>query len=361
MGLHRWPLHYRHAPFPNMSSTLRHLPEQKAQVLLALIDLLDQVPSSCTPHHSGGTAAMMTWHILGAGSLATLWAVRLYRSGQPVQLVLRHAGRLAAYHQAGGLRLEEGTPSPPYPIPAGCPDSPQPIQRLLLACKAYDAEAAMASLAPRLAAGASILLLQNGLGSQQTLARQYPALRLLEVSSTEGAWRRADFQVVRAGTGQNWIGPLQPGPAPDWLADLQQAGIPIQWTSGILERLWRKLALNCLINPLTVIHDCPNGALRQWPEQLQALGDELVRLLQAADQPAAAEGLLETAWQVIDATAGNYSSMLQDVRQRRRTEQAWLLGYALQQAQALRLECPRLVQLQQQLLQRLQVLDLPLN
>lgn len=36
-----------------------------------------------------------TWHILGAGSLGTLWATRLARAGLPVRLILRmrHAYR----------------------------------------------------------------------------------------------------------------------------------------------------------------------------------------------------------------------------------------------------------------------------
>ena len=32
------------------------------------------------------------WHILGAGSLGTLWAARLARAGLPVRLILRDAG-----------------------------------------------------------------------------------------------------------------------------------------------------------------------------------------------------------------------------------------------------------------------------
>ncbi|RMR32543.1 hypothetical protein ALP91_04752, partial [Pseudomonas savastanoi pv. glycinea] len=40
----------------------------------------------------------VTWHVLGAGSLGTLWAARLARAGLPVRLILRNAERLAAYN-----------------------------------------------------------------------------------------------------------------------------------------------------------------------------------------------------------------------------------------------------------------------
>ncbi|WP_329606316.1 2-dehydropantoate 2-reductase N-terminal domain-containing protein, partial [Pseudomonas syringae] len=44
----------------------------------------------------------MIWHVLGAGSLGSLWAARLSRAGLPVRLILRDADRLAAYHAKGG-------------------------------------------------------------------------------------------------------------------------------------------------------------------------------------------------------------------------------------------------------------------
>ncbi|MCW5265364.1 2-dehydropantoate 2-reductase N-terminal domain-containing protein, partial [Pseudomonas aeruginosa] len=112
----------------------------------------------------------MTWHILGAGSLGSLWAARLGRAGLPVRLILRDRQRLRRYQQAGGLNLVEDGQASLYPIAAETPDGGQPIQRLLLACKAYDAEEAASSVAHRLAGNAELLLLQNGLGSQQAVA-----------------------------------------------------------------------------------------------------------------------------------------------------------------------------------------------
>ena len=47
----------------------------------------------------------MSWHVLGVGSLGSLWATRLFRAGVPLQLILRSPQRLAAYRQAGGLTL----------------------------------------------------------------------------------------------------------------------------------------------------------------------------------------------------------------------------------------------------------------
>ncbi|MGB4074317.1 putative 2-dehydropantoate 2-reductase [Pseudomonas sp.] len=299
------------------------------------------------------------WHILGAGSLGSLWATRLARADIPVQLILRDPARLHSYQQAGGLTLIEQGQTQRYPIPAQTLDHPEPIQRLLLACKAYDAQAAVARLAPRLAAGAEILLLQNGLGSQDQVARQVPQARCIFASSTEGAFRPADFQVVFAGHGHTWLGDPHNLHAPAWLKDLHQAGIVHDWSLDILSRLWRKLALNCAINPLTVLYDCRNGGLREHPAEIASLSAELSELLCAGGHSAAAEDLHGEVQRVIQATAANYSSMHQDVSQGRRTEIAYLLGYACTSAQRHQLVLPHLQALHGRLLAHLHARGLP--
>lgn len=301
----------------------------------------------------------MTWHILGVGSLGTLWATRLARAGHPVTLLLRSSQRLTEYRAAGGLTLVEAGHSQHIALPAQGLDDPQPISRLLLACKAYDALPAIQALAPRLAAGAELILLQNGLGSQDAVAAQSPQARCIRASSTEGAYRDGDFRVVFAGQGQTWLGDPDNTTPPTWLGELASAGIPHQWTPTIQARLWRKLALNCAINPLTVLLDCRNGELVEHATDVVGLCAELDTLLRAQGYPEAAQGLHEEVLKVIQATAANYSSMHQDVAGGRRTEIAYLLGYACVAAQRLGLDVPRLSDLQQRLLGHLRARGLP--
>ncbi|MBK5007394.1 putative 2-dehydropantoate 2-reductase [Pseudomonas sp. S32] len=302
-----------------------------------------------------------TWHILGAGSLGSLWACRLARAGTAVRLVLRDGQRLRSYQLAGGLTLAEQDQTRCYAIPGETADAAGPIHRLLVACKAYDAASAVASVAARLAPGADVVLLQNGLGSQDEVAEQVPHARCISASSTEGAFREKDWQVRFAGQGFNWLGdPGNPVPA-TWFEDVQRAGIPAEWTPDILPRLWRKLALNCAINPLTVLYGCNNGGLLGHLEEVDALCTELQQLLHRCGQPQAALGLGEDVQRVILATAANYSSMYQDVQAGRRTEVHYLLGHACRAASRHGLALPLLEHLQQRLVDNLRARGLPCN
>ncbi|TWI58490.1 2-dehydropantoate 2-reductase [Pseudomonas duriflava] len=304
----------------------------------------------------------MSWHILGAGSLGGLWGARLFRAGIPVRLIFRDRVRLAQYRQVGGLRLREGDDTSLYPLAAETAQDAVPIRRLLLACKAYDAEEAIASIAPRLASGADVILLQNGMGSQDAVSARIPRARTILASSTEGAFRDDTFSVVHAGQGHTWLGdPTHPGEPPAWLNELSEAGIPAQWTDDILGQLWRKLAINCAINPLTVLYDCRNGELNAHTAEIQSVCEELCELLRHTGQTEKASGLYEAVLAIIDATAANTSSMLQDVRSGRRTEIRFLLGHALEEAHRHSLKLARLESLHIRLSEQLATRGLPID
>ncbi|GLC35960.1 hypothetical protein PLESTB_000523700 [Pleodorina starrii] len=132
---------------------------------------------------------------------------------------------------------------------------------------------------------------------------------------------------------------------------------------GLLRELLAKLAANCAINPLTALLGCLNGALAEDPHARRLMGQvcrELTAVFgpaaflpDSAQQgvltgPAAAQGeelrqvgtqsfseagaeraLLEWVLGVATATAGNRSSMLQDVVSGRPTEADYLSGWVL--------------------------------
>jgi 2-dehydropantoate 2-reductase len=316
-------------------------------------------------------------HIVGAGAMGLLLGakLRVRYPEYPVTLLRRRKAAANVGSSLLNVTLCEGISTVCVPVPAEyIDDDSTTIKHLVVTTKAGDAAAAVQSLLPRLAPSSQILVLCNGaMGVRQEI--KVPASVRLGIIS-HGAYRCPDdpWQVVHAGQGeiliqedQAWNGVIE-----DWNA----AGLSCRSVVNISPLLWRKLAVNCVINPLTAWCQCPNGALltmdnedaamqlleriQSWwsGNSMQAPPTYLSELMARACQEVAAvaagaakeEGLvndtltaaalLDQVHHVIMATAHNRSSMWQDLLSGRRTEVDYLNGYLVQQAQRYQLSCP---------------------
>lgn len=303
-------------------------------------------------------------YILGAGSLGLLWAGRCARAGLDCRLLLRTPQALRQWQADGdSLLLEQGADTTALQVTAELPtSSAAPIRRLIVSTKAWAVAEALETLAHRLQPDSQLILLQNGLGSQQAVSQRFPDQRVLYASVTDGAWKRAANHVVWAGIGQTLLGEPRPGAAPAWLEALTRAGIAWEWTPDILPVLWVKLAINCAINPITALHDCPNGEVPDHAgAQLPALLADLQVLLASQGVGMTLAALTERITGVIRATAANSSSMRQDVHAGRRTEIDFILGHACRTARQAGVATPALDALYRQLQVHLARLGLPQN
>ena len=306
-------------------------------------------PESATTSTDHNNAT--TWYVLGAGAMGCLWACAL--AGQhPVRLIRRQSASPAPY--PGYVRQADergGVVDTTMPALFAAGLAPGAVSRLLLCCKAQDAEPALQSVSHALRPDTVIVLLQNGREFQQTLTDARPPGTVFCLSTSAGAWLREPFVITPAGRGQSWLGHLdRQSPqqsdqrAQTLLAELPAAQMNIQFEPQMSQRLWQKLAVNCAINALTVIHDCRNGELLSRPEalaQLQALCHEISDLYTRLPETPALPDLFATAKAVAQGTADNVSSTLQDIRRGKTTEIEHLNGYLMRLAQRDRLPCPR--------------------
>lgn len=286
---------------------------------------------------------MRHWHILGVGAIGGLFASLLQDAGTPCTLLLREGDPDLA-DGSSCINLRRGEQLRSYRFDASAATDAGPISHLLVCTKAQDIVAAIASVAHRLAPGTVLVLLANGLGYQQQVRARWPELDYFSGSTTEGVFREGRRAICHAGHGSTLLG--QPGraTAPDWFDAWRALPSPCDWSQDIDTVLWRKLAINCAINPLTALHRCPNGELAQRPE-LAALVRELCAEIRAigmaAGQERAVQDLQAQVMAVIGATASNRSSMLQDVLAGRETEIDYLTGYLLSRAHEHGIEAPR--------------------
>lgn len=294
-----------------------------------------------TPSPTPPSGADAPWHVLGAGAIGGLWAIRLAARGLPVVLL----GHDDVCDRT--LVLEDGGVRREHTFPQRRPGATGPVQRLLVATKAPATTTALAPLLPDLLPGATVLLLQNGMGGDMALRALRPDLHVLVAITTDGVFRPARDHLVLAGQGDTWLGATDS--ADQALAASVAEALGMAFAPDIQARRWRKLALNCAINPLTALLRCRNGELLERPEALATMREtcaEVAAVMRAEGLAADDDALFADACAVAHATAANLSSMRIDADAGRRTEIAFLNGFVTARGRALGIPTPTNARLQ---------------
>jgi len=176
--------------------------------------------------------------------------------------------------------------------------------------------------------GAFVLSLQNGVGNLEAMRRALPGHERVIIGTTaQGSNVVAAGHVLRTGAGPTEIGDPRPQPRLDELEEIaaafNAAQIPMTVAADVMPSVWAKLAANAAINPLTALTGLRNGDLPGAPGLraiYAAIVGELVEVMDALGLGRIKDDYLAYAEFVMEVTATSYSSMLQDVRNRRRTE-----------------------------------------
>ncbi|WP_438862626.1 ketopantoate reductase family protein [Neptunicella sp.] len=224
---------------------------------------------------------------------------------------------------------------------------------LVLPLKAYHILSCLQQL--DVPANVTILLLHNGMGTIEQVKRHFAHNPIIAGITSYAAFKPANHSVIETGQGTTQLGWIS---HPD--ADIQSAiqslfnqilG-PCQWQDNIQLALWNKLAINAAINPLTAIHNIPNGKLQdpQFSPTISAICQEVAAVMNKTGLCQTSDNLRQQIDRVIAATADNFSSMNRDIVEGRPTEIDYINGYIVQQAEKLAINIPVIKQLMEQLL-----------
>lgn len=266
--------------------------------------------------------------VLGCGALGQLWLTALCKQGHEVQGWLR----IPQPYCSVNLVEEDGTIFNES-LTANDPDFLARSDLLLVTLKAWQVSDAVKGLVSSLSPTTPVLLLHNGMGTVEEL-KSLPNPLLM--GTTTHAARRDGNVIIHVASGITHIGPARAQDGEfSYLADTLQMALPdVAWHNTIRPALWRKLAVNCVINPLTALRNCKNGDLRDVPEEIEKIAREVAAVIEREGHHISADELIVYVHQVIESTAENISSMLQDVRAMRHTECDYITGYLLRRARA---------------------------
>ena len=202
-----------------------------------------------------------------------------------------------------------------------------------------------ATLRDHAAADSLVIGLQNGIRHLPLFQQQRPGRFAIGVTA-QGATLVAPGHTRHGGNGMTCLGFPDTASDPAPLQRTAEIFCRCQLNSvvekDIIQRLWHKLIINCGINGLTVLYDCPNGELLKQPERQK----RLAQLVNEAAAVARAQGItisgdpVARTMDVCRATANNISSMLQDIRANRQTEIMAINGALVEIAQHAKIDVP---------------------
>ncbi|NIK75881.1 2-dehydropantoate 2-reductase [Paenibacillus castaneae] len=313
----------------------------------------------------------MQFDIVGGGSIGLLYGARLAEAGAKVTIWTRSQEQ-AAVLQEQGIRLRDMDSANERLIKVNSlwsglaveePVHPSSIEGettrwVLLTVKQTDLtdelmrQLEWISKGSTSEAAAAIICLQNGIGHLERIQSWLPNMLLLAAVTTEGAKRIDLCSVQHTGNGELWLGEWAENERnPDDSFDiaqkmlisiLQSAGFTTFLSNNMKNRIFNKLLINAVINPLTAIFDVTNGQLPNHPSRerlMRELYVETERVLLKAGLTLEKDGWQQII-EVCKHTCANVSSMLSDIRAGRSTEISAINGGVVGLAAKYKLQAP---------------------
>lgn len=269
--------------------------------------------------------------VIGSGSLGLLWASRMARLSYEVTVVTRTIQQHEQIVQAG-ICCEELDGEIIHTYVHSCPiefaGELPPFDIIFITVKQYQLNNIMAMVQSCSHPFTQIIFWQNGLGQEDAIQLlQYRPDTYVAIT-TEGAYRKSEAQVAHTGQGETWIGtfPHQNKWKPllrEFIQQLQQVVVsPIMETDAIFQRMWEKLAVNAVINPLTSILEVPNGELVHlgFDQVIENITAETCQVARSLGIELDHVKTVKKIKEVCRLTAPNTSSMLQDIQRGTLTE-----------------------------------------
>ena len=265
--------------------------------------------------------------IVGTGAMALLFGSRLAAAGVNLTFMGTWQEGLAAMKNVGIKVVRESEETFQVPrVVDQLSDIPE-CRLALVLVKSWQTERVAGQLKEILSPDGLALTLQNGLGNLEILTDYLGPDRSAQGVTTYGATLLGPGLVRPAGEG---LISLQDHPRLiEMVSLLRKAGLAVQQVPDLSSLVWGKLIINVAINPLTALLGVQNGKLLDSGSARSIMGkaaNEAAKVAQKMGIKTEFKDPAQAAEAVAQATAENYSSMLQDINRGAPTEIDVLCG-----------------------------------
>jgi 2-dehydropantoate 2-reductase len=184
--------------------------------------------------------------------------------------------------------------------------------------------------------------------------------RVLDLLTTHGSLKVAENQIIHTGSGISHLGLKFNVPDGCTKQTIKKTLIPflntvlpdVIWCDDILLKQWVKLAINCVINPLTALFDIKNGNISdaKFTGSIEQVLDEVIAVANRENVNLNKEELTQTVLLVAKNTKNNSSSMRCDIHNGRETEIEYINGYIHRLGKEFNIPTPKNTELYQNIL-----------
>lgn len=277
--------------------------------------------------------------VLGAGGIGGYFGARLAAAGADVAFLVRP--RRAAQLAANGLVVKSPLGDVAVAVKTVTREAPgSGYGAILLSCKAYDLDDAIATIAPA-AKGALIVPMLNGMAHLDRLDAAFGKDAVAGGVAVIGVTMDADGTIRHLNRAQTLVhGARTEGQRPAiaaFQAAIAPSGIEARASDNILQDMWEKWVFLCSIAAMTCLMRGPVGPIvsSHYGEELMlAMREECTAVATHAGYPPREAHREFTRKQLTDRTSTMAASMARDLDQGLEVEADHVVGDMLARARA---------------------------
>jgi 2-dehydropantoate 2-reductase len=231
-----------------------------------------------------------------------------------------------------------------------------PFDFTFLTTKAYDIVDAIEGYRDIIKKSKYLVILQNGLGNEDTVGQFISPEKIIRALTTEGAFLKKPGHIIHTGEGLTQIGfpflneDSQKSKKGKYFEDLRKlkeilsiSGFKTVIEENIQKKSWEKIFVNIGINAIGALTHLENGKLiviEELKDLMAKAVKEAYKVARGKKIPLEDKNYEESAYEVARKTYANKNSMLQDILRKKKTEIEYINGKIVQYAKQLGISVP---------------------
>jgi 2-dehydropantoate 2-reductase len=287
--------------------------------------------------------------VLGAGAIGGYFGGRLLQSGADVTFLVRPRRADELARDGLVLKSPHGDVTLPKPPTVQAQDLKDAFDIVLLTCKAFDLDDAIASIAPAVGSQTAIIPMLNGMRHLDVLDSRFGHARVLGGQCSIAATLNANRHVVQLspmqalGFGER-DGSLS-GRVREADAIFQRGGFGGKASETIMQDMWEKWTMLATLACSTCLMRGPVGKILEAPggrDYILGVRDEIIAIASAAGHAPRAPFVERITGMLTTAGSPLTASMFRDVAAGLPTEADHIVGDLVARGHAAKIDVPRL-------------------